>query len=213
MSRLEQEHIVDETLFFNGTSNDGYSLCKSWLHLISAEINGEDEPQHIKAFHEKSLQYDEVSDPSGKSLEDPKTEWSTNIEIQFVEEGDGTKIRVTINPNYEREPWHDFSDSRKIWLNLIGGLARHLSIPLTKSELALYYQREYFREKTWYYSIRVIWHLSAILIVYLISRGGSTSFQLNTLSLIFNVIMIYGSLSNGRLLYSLWKERCLVYGS
>ncbi len=150
---MAQENIVDETLFLKNTLDDVYSKCKSWLHKIDAKIKNEEKPDYIKAFHEIKHSWDEGSHLSGKSREGPKTDWSKNIEIRLSDMKDGTQLRVIINPSYKQEPWHNFSDRKKIWLSFVGGLARHLKIQLPKSELGYYYQKEYFRNKTWYYTI------------------------------------------------------------
>jgi hypothetical protein len=209
---MEPEHIIDETLVIDNTLDDVYSQCKSWLHKIDAKITYEEKPDYIKAFHEIKHYWDEFSSPSGKSLEGPKTDWSKNIEIKLSEIMNGTQIRVAINPSYKRESWHDFSDRKKIWLIFVGDLARHLKIPLTKSELVYYYPNEYFRNKTRYYTVGMIGSICVILISFLIVNPSSMTAK-DGIVFIFWIILGYKSLRDGRLLYDLRKERRFVYGA
>ncbi|MBL7079818.1 hypothetical protein ISS39_05790 [Candidatus Bathyarchaeota archaeon] len=211
MSCLEQENIIDETLFINNTMDDVYSQCKSWLLKNDAKIKNEKKPDYIKALHEIRHVAGEFMSPSGKSLVGPKTHWSKNIEIRLSETMDGTQIRVMLNPSYKQEPWHDFSDRRKIWLSFVGGLARHLKIQLTKSDLEYYYQKEYFQNEIHYYTMGLIGSIFAILITFLIVDPSSMTAK-DGIVLLFWLWMGYNSLSNGRSLYDLREEKRFVYG-
>ncbi|MBL7079476.1 hypothetical protein ISS39_04045 [Candidatus Bathyarchaeota archaeon] len=143
---------MDETISIKDTLDDVFSQCKSWLHNIDAEIMDEESPSYIKALHERRHAAGEFLSPRGKSLIGPKTDWSKYIEIQLSDRTDEIQIRVTINPSYKQEPWHDFSDRIKVWRKYVGDLARYLNIPLSKSELEYYYPNEYFQTLSRYYS-------------------------------------------------------------
>ena len=209
----KQENVVDETLMIKYNLELSFLKCKSWFNHIGAEIKHEEYPDTIQAFHVVKYWHDEWADPKKRSFEGPKRDWSKNIELKFIEEGEYTRLRVVINPSYDLKSWHNVEERRVIWLSFVGKLATYLGVEMDKSQLQYYYQKKYFNDQYKYFIYHaLIPQLFSLILVY---YASIIYIQINSLKIIKNILflsyLLYLTFKVGMLLLNVRHEYKRIY--